>query len=277
MNSLLLQIARLSPKFLLSATTLLAFSLTACAEEKVGFNLNNEVRNKTGFELNLIGNKPHSTSHFTQGLFFFNDNLYESIGQYGQSALLKYNRDISGISVKRNLEDQYFAEGATELDSVIYQLTWQAGTAFAYKGPMLSASTGFNYEGQGWGLTSDEQSLWMSDGSDTLQVLNHSGQVQTTLAVTYRERPLDRLNELEWINGWLLANRWYDSHIYVINPVTGVAVNAFDLSELSRPELSRSMDNVLNGIAWNPETETLWVTGKNWSNFYLFKIQLPPP
>jgi glutamine cyclotransferase len=227
------------------------------------------------FTLEYIGSSQHSTDHFTQGLFFHEGRLFESVGRYGQSALIKYQQDNQTPGIQRKLDDHYFAEGATAHNGTIYQLTWQAETAFTYQGPMLSPSMGFKYSGEGWGLTSDGEFLWLSNGSDKLKRLDVNGQVLEELSVRLQERPVDRLNELEWINGWILANRWYDTRIYVINPITGEVEHAFDLTSLASRELRKNRNNVLNGIAWDPDTGKLWITGKNWSQFYQFKIGLP--
>lgn len=290
---------RLSRKWLLLASLLLVLPLSACAEspdeqeqqtldqqkevineqqKAISKNDSEPEENKPKFSLNLTQALSHPKSHFTQGLFFWNGNLYESVGLRGKSALIKYSGDVNSISVQRKLEEKYFAEGAAVHNNVIYQLTWTAGKAFAYKGTMLSLSKedSFEYEGEGWGLTSDGEQLWLSDGTDELRVLNSKGTVLRRVTATYSGQPLDRLNELEWVNGWLLANRWYDNHIFVINPNTGIAEMAFNLAQVANPQLKASNQNVLNGLAWNETTQTLWITGKNWDRFYLAEINLPP-
>ncbi|MEQ9210673.1 MAG: glutaminyl-peptide cyclotransferase [Pseudomonadales bacterium] len=229
------------------------------------------------FSLEYAGSSPHSPEYFTQGLFFHDGRLYESIGQYGESALIKYQQDNQTPSLQRKLDDRFFAEGATNHLGTIYQLTWRAQIAFAYQGAMLSPSRGFEYSGEGWGLTSDGQFLWLSDGSDKLKRIDESGQVLEEISVHMEGRPLDRLNELEWVNGWILANRWYDPRVYVISPESGEVFHAFDFTALASRELRTNPDNVLNGIAWNPETEQLWITGKNWRRFYQFRLKIPEP
>ena len=227
------------------------------------------------FQLNLINTAPHNTANFTQGLFFHEGVLYESTGQYGESALIRYSADGKTEQLRRNLLPQYFGEGASWHKDRIYQLTWKAGKALAYQSPELNPTKGFNYKGEGWGLTSDGQHLWLSNGSDQLQVLDTEGNIARTLNVTYKGKPVNRLNELEWIEGWLLANRWYDHHILVIDPDTGEVANFFNLSPFSAQESKHSHHNVLNGIAWDPITERLWITGKYWRQFLIAEIKLP--
>jgi len=168
---------------------------------------------------------------------------------------------------------KYFAEGATEHKGVIYQLTWRAGEAFAYSPERLAQQEGFTYEGQGWGLTSDTEHMWMSDGSDQLKKINSTGTTLSSVTVTHNGAPLDQLNELEWVNGKIFANRWHDDHIYVIDPTTGQVTHTLDLQKLAKPERSRYNENVLNGIAWHPKTQHFWITGKNWQNLYELNIE----
>lgn len=264
-------------RLLLAATlsiNLFLLLLNSCFAEQFDDHQNTTEQE---FALSIIDHRPHSDQHFTQGLFFWDGHLYESIGRNGQSALIKYKANGRDIAVKRKLADRYFAEGAAVQGDTIYQLTWQAGLAFAYRGAMLTETSGFAYQGEGWGLTSDGEYLWLSNGSDQLSVINTEGEISRRVQVSYKGSALDRLNELEWVNGWLLANRWYDNRVYVINPASGVAEIAFDLSPLADPERRKNPDNVLNGIAWNSQTKTLWVTGKNWSSFYRMSLTLPLP
>jgi len=269
----------LSTKWPLLASLLLALPLSACSQEVTTTDHTSTPLqvSEAKFTLNITGVRAHPKQLFTQGLFFWNGNLYESSGLRGQSALIKYNSDVSSISVQRKLGDQYFAEGSTAHNNSIYQLTWTSGKAFVYKGAMLSpiAEEGFEYEGEGWGLTSDGENLWLSDGTDELRVLDEKGTVVKRITATHHEQPLDRLNELEWVNGWLLANRWYDNRIFVINPNTGKTEAAFNLAQIAAPQAKENNQRVLNGIAWNARTQTLWITGKNWDRFYLANIQLP--
>lgn len=215
---------------------------------------------------------PHSNQNFTQGLFFNEGQLYESTGHYGQSKLIRYDTDFHTPLVSRSVSAKYFAEGATAHNDTIYQLTWQAGTALAYEPRRLGKKEGFSYQGEGWGLTSDGEYLWLSDGSDQIDKLDTEGSVISSIRVTANGLPLDRLNELEWIDGKIFANRWYDNRIFVINPTSGEVTGYLDLQELAQPEVSRSRENALNGVAWNESTKSLWVTGKRWSTLYELKL-----
>jgi len=241
-----------------------------CVSQETGHD-----HEESAFSLEFISSSPHSQEYFTQGLFFYQGHLYESIGQYGKSALIKYQQNNQTPGIQRKLDDQFFAEGATNHQGTIYQLTWRAQIALAYQGSMLSSAEGFSYSGEGWGLASDGEFLWLSNGSNKIKRIDTTGQVLEQVSVHLGEHPLDRLNELEWVNGWILANRWYDPRIYVINPISGEVSHAFDFTALASRELRTNRDNVLNGIAWNPDTEQLWITGKNWRQFYQFRLELP--
>ena len=223
-------------------------------------------------EFSVLQQLPHSQQNFTQGLFFYDGNLYESTGQYGRSKLIRYDKDFSTPLMARSVAAKYFAEGATAHNGVIYQLTWQAEIALAYEPRRLSKREGFSYQGQGWGLSSDGEHLWLSDGTSTLKKLGTDGAVLSSINISMNEVPLERLNELEWVNGKIYANRWYDNRIYVIEPSSGMVTHYLNLDSLAKPELADGQENVLNGIAWNPDTETLWITGKNWR--YLFELKL---
>lgn len=235
---------------------------------------NNPVQSQEPDELEfeILQQLPHSDNNFTQGLFFYEGSLYESTGHYGQSKLIRYKTDFHSELMARTVAPKYFAEGATEHNGTIYQLTWQAETALAYNPSRLSQEEGFTYEGEGWGLTSDGDVLWLSNGSDLLNKLDTDGEILASINVTFNGAPLNLLNELEWIDGNIFANRWYDNHVYVIDPETGRVTAHLDLQEIAAPELVLSAEHVLNGIAWNTETETLWVTGKNWQ--YLYELKL---
>ena len=262
---------KLSLKWCRTASTfILSFIAGICVSQETGHS-----HEESLFGLEYVSSSPHSPTYFTQGLFFYQDRLFESVGQYGESALIKYEADNLTPGIQHKLGDKYFAEGATSHHDTIYQLTWQAGQAFAYKGSMLTPSNGFDYQGEGWGLTSDGENLWISNGSDKLVRMDATGNVLGEISVHLDGHEVDRLNELEWINGWIFANRWYDTRVYVINPNTGEIVQNFDFTSLASRELRIDRNNVLNGIAWDSKNQTLWITGKNWRQFYQFRLSLP--
>ncbi len=224
-------------------------------------------------EYQVLERYPHNPTFFTQGLLFYQGQLYESTGQYGASQLIRYAGDFSTPLVRRPLAPSYFGEGIAVLNERLYQLTWREEEALIYHPGTLQQIDSFRYQGEGWGLTSDEENLWMTNGSSRLIKLNSAGQILGQVEVRLADRPLDRLNELEYINGLIAANRWFDNNIYFIEPNSGEVKALLDLSDLAAPELRRSRDNVLNGVAWHPERQTLFFTGKNWT--LLYELEVP--
>ncbi|MBT5331911.1 MAG: glutaminyl-peptide cyclotransferase [Porticoccaceae bacterium] len=225
----------------------------------------------TPLEYELVAIYEHDSGNFTQGLMFHEGDLYEGTGQRGDSRLIRYRDDFETPLYTRPLPNRYFGEGIAMHQGLLYQLTWQAQQGFIYQPEDLSPEGRFSYEGEGWGITSDGNKLWISNGSAYLQEISPEGETLALIEVTLEGRALNYLNELEWINGQVLANRWYDNRIYFINPDTGEVENYLDLSELASGQQT-NREKVLNGIAWHPERQTLWVTGKNWEALYELRI-----
>jgi glutamine cyclotransferase len=215
---------------------------------------------------------PRDSSAFTQGLFYYNGRLYESHGLYGQSGLMVI--DAANGSTIKHIEcaPAIFAEGCAKFENSIVQLTWREQTAYVYGLSDLDESNTLTYAGEGWGLTSDGTRLYMSDGSDTITVRTKDFTIVKKLPVRANGMPVTRLNELEWVAGKIFANIWYTDKIVVIDPKNGRALRFIDCSELIRREQPHSEDNVLNGIAFDPSTDLLYLTGKKWRNIYLVKV-----
>lgn len=215
---------------------------------------------------------PHDNQAFTQGLFYYKGLLYESTGLYGQSSLRVL--DPKNGNVLKNIPvPGIFAEGCAKMDSTLVQLSWREGGAPIYSFPGLSLLGSFSYSGEGWGLTSDSSSFYMSNGSDTIYVRNKQFGITRKIAVRQEKEPLTRINELEYVKGLLFANVWYDNHIYVIRLSSGSVVKVIDCSSLVSQNGSASEQDVLNGIAYNSDTGTFYITGKRWR--YIFEVRLP--
>lgn len=227
----------------------------------------------TPLEYELVANYPHNPNNFTQGLMFHEGDLYEGTGQRGDSRLIRYRENFETPLYTRPLPNRYFGEGITVHQGLLYQLTWQSELGFIYQPEDLSPQGRFNYEGQGWGITSDGERLWMSNGSSYLREISTAGETLAEIEVTLNGSQLNNLNELEWVNGQIVANRWYDNRIYFINPETGEVENYLNLSELATSQQT-NREKVLNGIAWHPERQTLWVTGKNWDELYELRVNI---
>ena len=216
---------------------------------------------------------PHDRAAFTQGLVFRDGFLWESTGEYGSSSLrqveLKTGRVVKSVPVAKD----FFAEGMTIFGGKVYQLTWQEGRAFVYDAKDLRRVGEFKYAGEGWGLTHDNESLVMSDGTSTLRFLDpETFAVRRTVRVTDAGRPVERLNELEYVRGEIFANVWQKDRVARIDPRTGRVTGWIDLRGLLPKSDMRGDEDVLNGIAYDEENDRLFVTGKLWPK--LFEIRL---
>ncbi|MEZ5494046.1 MAG: glutaminyl-peptide cyclotransferase [Pseudomonadales bacterium] len=176
---------------------------------------------------------------------------------------------------KHALPADIFGEGLTFLNGKLYQLSWKAQKLFIYDTALQLQQT-LPITGEGWGLTSDGRALILSNGSNTLQWLDpHTGKLLHALPVLDSEKTWTQINELEWINGYILANIWLSNTVLVIDAKTGQVAGYYDFSALSATANNKQTEDVLNGLAWNAATQMLLVTGKNWPLWFRIKIQLP--
>jgi glutamine cyclotransferase len=175
---------------------------------------------------------------------------------------------------KIDVPPPYFAEGITLLNGKIYQLTWQHGIGFIYDAQKLDTVGRFEYTGEGWGLTTDGSSLIISDGSNRLKFIDpDSFRVTKTIAVLDGNRPVIKLNELEYVNGEIYANIWHDQRIVTIDPQTGRVTGWIDLTGLLPPDETTDPEAVLNGIAYDQAAQRLFVTGKLWPRLFEISIK----
>ena len=226
---------------------------------------------KASFEIVKVF--PHDPECYTQGLLFDEGLFYESCGLYGESWMRIANPETGETIRATKLPAQYFAEGLALLNDKLTLLTWREGTAFVFQKDDWGEMSQFNYSTEGWGLTTDGNALIMSDGSNTLYWLDpKSGLVIKEIHVTLDGNPMSNLNELEYINGNILANVYMTDLILRIDPESGEVLTQIDLSGLE-PEANKAiLGEVLNGIAWDKETGRLFVTGKNWDVLYEIKL-----
>lgn len=216
---------------------------------------------------------PHDRAAFTQGLVFRDGHLWESTGQYGTSSLRKVELKSGRVLRSVSLTKEYFGEGMTILKGKVYMLTWQNGEAFVYGQDDFLQLRSFKYAGEGWGLTHDNDSLIMSDGSSQLKFLDpETFEVRRVLDVADGGSPVTRLNELEYVHGEILANVWQDDRIARIDPKTGRVTGWIDLTGLLRESEREEETDVLNGIAYDESGDRLFVTGKLWPK--LFEVRL---
>ncbi len=227
------------------------------------------------FSFKVVKAFPHDPTAFTQGLVFADGIFYESTGLRGSSTLRKVTPQTGVVLQQVAVPDQYFAEGLALVGDELLQLTWQTRVGFVYNKATLKRLRTFSYPTEGWGMASDGSRLVMSDGSSRLFFLDPLTQKPVrTLQVQDGGRPVERLNELEFIRGELWANVWQTDRIAKINPETGQVTGWIDLAGLLRPEARGPEGDVLNGIAWDQAGDRIFVTGKKWP--WLFQIELIP-
>lgn len=217
----------------------------------------------------------HDPSFFTQGLAYDEGMLYEGTGQYGQSILCRRSIDgkINGI---RRLPPYFFGEGITVFQDRIIQLTWKSRRGFVWDKKNLQLQRSFAYPTEGWGITHDGHSLIMSDGSAMLTYLHpESFDLEKKIHVTEQGREIVRLNELEYVKGEIWANIWKEKKIARIHPASGRVIGWIDLTELVDSSAPPGEDSVLNGIAYDPEGERVFVTGKYWDRMFEIRVSSP--
>jgi glutaminyl-peptide cyclotransferase len=220
----------------------------------------------------IVRTYPHDRDAFTQGLQYVDGVLYEGTGLQGRSSIRKVDLESGRILQQRDVPAEYFGEGITIWKSELFQLTYQSGTAFVYDRLTFAPRRSFNYVGEGWGLTQDGKSLIMSDGTEYLRFLDPATFAERRrVRVTAGGAPLKSLNELEYVKGEVFANVWQTDQIARIDPSSGRVLGYIDLRGLLNPRELRSAD-VLNGIAYDPAGDRLFVTGKLWPK--LFEIKL---
>lgn len=218
----------------------------------------------------IINTYPHDPTSFTEGLEFFRDTLYESTGLNGKSYLRKYDYKSGKIYKQIDLEQQYFGEGITIMKDKIYQLTWKEKTGFIYNANTFKLEKTFTYdkEIEGWGMTNDGTHLYQTDGTEKIWKKNPATQKMIDYVNVYSgNSKIPSINELEWINGKIFCNVWQKDAIAIVNPTSGAVESIIDLSGL-RTKIESPNAEVLNGIAYNPKTKTIFVTGKNWDKTF---------
>jgi glutamine cyclotransferase len=220
---------------------------------------------------------PMDRANFVQGLQIVDDRLYVGTGRYGESRLREYAFPAMTLERERALPAHLFGEGVTRFGPHIYQLTWRAGQILVYDAQTLEQVATHEVGTEGWGLTHDGESLIYSDGTPTLRFLEPGSLRQRReIAVTLAGRPLPRLNELEYVDGEIWANVWMANQLVRIDPNDGRVVGIVDLRGILDPADRAADTDVVNGIARDPKTGDLWVTGKYWPWLYRVEIREAP-
>lgn len=224
-------------------------------------------------DIEVVNSFDHQQSAYTQGLQFEDGVMWEGTGEYGSSRLQYTDMATGRVTVVATLPDRHFGEGITLLGDRIYQLTWQNGIMYIYDRKTLKKVDTKRYKGEGWGLTTDGQWLYMSDGTPDIRVLDPvTLEVKRRISVVCNGASLPYLNELEWIDGKIWANVYTLNQIVIINPENGIVEKVVNLEGLLPESEYTPTTDVLNGIAYDKESGRIFVTGKNWSK--LFEIRL---
>jgi len=227
-----------------------------------------------GYE--VIHAYPHDAHAFTEGLFYLNGFLYESTGLEGHSSVRKVELETGKIIEQHRLPLPYFGEGIVNWRGRIYQLTWLNHTGFVYDLATLAVRNEFHYPGEGWALTQNGSSIIMDDGTPEIRFWDPETLSEIhRITVTDQGEPVEKLNELEWVEGEIFANIWGTNRIARIDPASGNVTGWIDLTGLlSSTDQGGNPEAVLNGIAYDAQQKRLFVTGKHWPK--LFQIQLIP-
>ena len=228
-----------------------------------------------GFE--VVNRLPHDPRAYTQGLLYHKSYFYESTGLYGESSLRKADPQSGWLHRTKPLSPRYFGEGLALVQGVLVQLTWKAGKAFVYNSDSFDQLREFSYNTEGWGLTFDGRSLIMSDGSDRLYFRDPTSfKLEKTVSVTDGGRVVRYLNELEFIEGEIWANVYQTFDVVRIDPASGEVLSRIDFSGILSPEDRNGREDVLNGIAYDPEGKRIFVTGKRYSFIYEIRLRTSP-
>lgn len=222
----------------------------------------------------IVNTYPHDFLSFTEGFEFHNDTLFESTGQKGSSYFRKYDYKTGKIFKQVDLDAKYFGEGITIINNQLFQLTWQENEGFIYDLKTLTKIKSFTYDKkiEGWGMTNDGVSIYHSDGTEKIWKMDPATQkIIDYINVYSGSEKIKSLNELEYINDKIYANIWQKDAIAVIDPKTGIVENIINLSDL-RKQLKFKDAEVLNGIAYNAKTKTIFVTGKNWDKMFEINV-----
>ncbi len=229
------------------------------------------------FTYKVVAKYPHSTRSYTEGFFFLNGNFYEGTGLKGHSEILVTDPQTGQVQAHVDLPPQYFGEGIVDWGPELLEWTWQSHIGFVIDRYSLRTLREFHYTGEGWGMTRSAKQIITSDGTSTLRFRNpETFAEQRLLTVTDEGKPVDQLNELEYIHGGIYANVWHTDRIARISPKTGHVLSWIDCTGLLPPDQRVDTESVLNGIAFDPIHDRLFVTGKQWPTIFEIKV-VPKP
>lgn len=258
---------------------------------KANGNANAKAAGVPVYTYEVVNTYPHDPNAFTEGLFYYDGFLYESTGQEGRSSLRKVNLETGKVVQKFDLPRDSFGEGISLVNGLIYQLTWKEGLSRVFDVKDFKLIREFQYQGDGWGMTTDGQNLFMTNSTHVMQVIDPSTFKPIRQIIVKREdgRPLLQINELEYIKGEIWANVWHSeepnilgkaNYIARIDPASGKLLGWIDLAGISPDDQPKTDDpndpkaeNTLNGIAYDAAGDRIFVTGKNWKKLFEIKVK----
>ena len=225
------------------------------------------------FGYKIIAKLPHSTENYTEGFFYLDGLFYEGTGREGHSAILVTQPETGKVMQRLEIPAQYFGEGIIDWGPNLLEWTWQSHIGFVYDRFSLRKLREFTYIGEGWGMTRTATQLITSDGTATLRFRDPETFRETRhIVVKDGPRTIDQLNELEFIKGEIYANVWHSDRIARISPKDGHVIAWIDLTGILPDNQKINAESVLNGIAYDPQRDRLFVTGKQWPA--VFEIQM---
>lgn len=222
----------------------------------------------------IVARYPHDATAFTEGLAWADGTFYESTGLEGRSEVRRTTLD-GRVTARVRIDPKQFGEGLALWRDQVVTLTWHDGVAYRWNARTLRRVGRARYTGEGWGLAADGDTLALSDGTPIIKFYDAASFRETRrISVTLRGRPLDQINELEYVDGALLANVWHQPALVRIDPQNGRVTAIVDLSAVVAEVAAKDPEAVANGIAWNAGGRRLFVTGKLWPT--VFEVRLAP-
>ncbi len=225
------------------------------------------------FGYKVVAKLPHATTSYTEGFFYLNGLFYEGTGLKGHSAVLVTEPETGRVVREADLPPQYFGEGIINRGDDLLEWTWQSHTGFVRSLSTLRVAGSFHYTGEGWGMTRTNNELITSDGTATLRFRNPETFAEIRhIDVHDGAKPVEQLNELEYVKGEIYANVWHSDRIARISPRDGHVIAWIDLTGIL-PDVERlDAEAVLNGIAYDARHDRLFVTGKEWPAVFQIKV-----
>lgn len=246
---------------------------------------NSSIPSPVSIGYTILNSISHDTSAFTQGLELYKGTLLESTGLEGKSSLRKINTQTGKVEKLQNMPADIFSEGLTVLNDTIYQLSWQDHLVFLYDAKSFQQLSTLPWSGEGWGITNNGKELIISEGSDKLYFVQPGNlKLNKVLSVRDNYGAVNNLNELEMVDGYIYANRWQYDYILKIDPNSGLVVGIINMQDIlmknTKSDITYLTKNgtpsqagaVLNGIAYNKEKNTFYITGKLWPEIFEVKL-----